>query len=106
MLSNNEVDNFLVKMGATSHAINQKNILRYMINGKSIAYVSSNVSPVRLSLRCDPVLGKSLIQKYESVMSAHNLDPKKWITIVLTGQLEDHEVFDLVIHAGVLIAEE
>ena len=106
MLSNNEVDNFLVKMGATSKAINKKNILRYTINGKSIAYISSNTYPVRLSLRCDPMLHKSLIKKYESVMSAHNLDPRKWITIVLTGQLEDAEVFDLITHAGVLIAEE
>jgi predicted DNA-binding protein (MmcQ/YjbR family) len=32
-------------------------------------------------------------------MPGHKLDPKKWITILDTGQLEEQEIFALIDHA-------
>lgn len=52
--------------------------------------------PINLSLKCDPELSRTLRDKYESVMPGYHLNKKHWNTIILSGQLEDQEIFDLI----------
>lgn len=67
--------------------------------GEMFALISDKKSPVRLSLRCDPKLATHLREKYDEVMPGVHLDPKKWNTIVLTGQLSSDEIKDLIRHS-------
>lgn len=99
MLEYNDIHTYLLKGGAVATSTPKKDLLRYTLNGEPFAYVSSSAKPTRISLRCDTILAQSLVERYETVMPGQNLDPKKWITIVLSGQLEDQDVFDLVAHA-------
>lgn len=64
--------------------------------GKMFALVSENSDPVRISLKCDPVLAETLREKYESVMAGYHLNKKHWNTIVLSGQLSWEEIQDLI----------
>lgn len=63
--------------------------------GKLFAIIADGSDPLRVSLKCDPLLAQSLREKYESVQPGYHLNKKHWNTIVCSGQLTDDEVKDL-----------
>ena len=71
---------------------------------KMYALIQEGKDPVRLSLKCDPELGKVLRERYESVQEGYHLNKKHWITIVLSGQLSWPEVQDLIRHSYQLVS--
>jgi len=73
---------------------------------KMFALMPEKVEPIRLSLKCDPTLAKVLRERYESVMEGYHLNKKHWNTILLTGQLEDSEIEDLIRHSYQLVIGE
>lgn len=72
---------------------------------KMFALVPENKTPVSISLKCDPTLAKVLREKYESVMEGYHLNKKHWNTMLLTGQLEEQELQDLVLHSYNLVTK-
>jgi predicted DNA-binding protein (MmcQ/YjbR family) len=75
----------------------------YKAGDKMFALISEGKDPVRLSLKCDPVLGKTLREKYDEVQPGYHLNKKHWNTMVLSGQLKWPEVQDLVRHSYQLV---
>ncbi|HEY1835353.1 MAG TPA: MmcQ/YjbR family DNA-binding protein [Candidatus Saccharimonadales bacterium] len=75
----------------------------YKVGDKMFALVEEKSDPVRLSLKCDPLLAETLREKYESVMPGYHLNKKHWNTLVLTGQLGWPEVQDLIRHSYDLV---
>jgi len=73
--------------------------------GKMFALMPEKKSPLSLSLKCDPRLAVLLRQKYEEVMEGDHLNKKHWNTILLTGQLSDEEIKDLIRHSYDLVAK-
>lgn len=71
---------------------------------KMYALIQEGKDPVRLSLKCDPELGKVLRERYESVQEGYHLNKQHWITIVLSGQLSWSEVQDLIRHSYQLVS--
>lgn len=63
--------------------------------GKIVAIIVEDSQPLRVSLKCDPLLAKTLRERYESVQPGYHLNKKHWNTIVCSGQLRDDEIFDL-----------
>ena len=63
--------------------------------GKLFAIIADKSKPLRVSLKCDPVLAQTLREKYESVLPGYHLNKKHWNTIIMTCQLDDEEVKDL-----------
>ena len=63
--------------------------------GKLFAIIADGSTPLRVSLKCDPVLAESLREKYESVLPGYHLNKKHWNTIICTGQLGEDEIKDL-----------
>jgi len=72
---------------------------------KMYALVQEGSTPIRLSLKCDPLLSKTLRERYESVMPGYHLNKKHWISILMTGQLSWEEVQDLIRHSYLLVTE-
>ena len=70
---------------------------------KMFALMPEKKTPVNLSLKCDPQLAKVLRERYESVMEGYHLNKKHWNTLLLTGQLTDSEVKDLILHSYNLV---
>lgn len=64
-------------------------------SSKMFALIAEGSSPLRVSLKCDPLLAESLRQKYETVVPGYHLSKKHWNTIICSGQLSDDEIFDL-----------
>ncbi len=72
--------------------------------GKMFALISEGKTPVRLSLKCDPVLAEVLREKYDEIMPGYHLNKKHWNTLVLTGQLGWEEVQGLILHSYDLVS--
>ncbi|HET7320001.1 MAG TPA: MmcQ/YjbR family DNA-binding protein [Candidatus Saccharimonadales bacterium] len=81
-----------------------KDVAVYKVGDKMFALIAEGKDPVRLSLKCDPLLAITLREKYESVLPGYHLNKKHWNTIVLTGQLSWEEVQDLIRHSYNLVA--
>jgi predicted DNA-binding protein (MmcQ/YjbR family) len=76
----------------------------YKTKGKMFAIIAEKSDPIRLSLKCDPVLAGHLREKYESVMPGYHLNKKHWNTIVLSGQLPWEDIEALIKHSYNLAA--
>jgi len=63
--------------------------------GKMFALIDDGSKPLRVSLKCDPILAETLREKYETVVPGYHLNKKHWNTIICTGQLDDEEIKDL-----------
>ncbi len=76
-----------------------ENISVYKAGDMLFALVQNTTDPLRISLRCDEQLAALLREKYETVLPGQKLNQKKWNTIILSGQLSDDEIFDLIRHS-------
>ncbi len=65
-------------------------------DAKMYALIAEGSVPLRLSLKCDPQLAILLREKYETVLPGYHLNKKHWNTLILTGQIPDEEVKDLI----------
>ncbi|MCL4357590.1 MmcQ/YjbR family DNA-binding protein [Patescibacteria group bacterium] len=77
----------------------------YSIQSEPFAYIEKSKSIMRLSLRADSELAKLLKERYEEVLPAQRLDPRKWYTIILSGQLSIDEIMALIDHSYQLAAD-
>lgn len=72
---------------------------------KMFALIAEGKEPLRLSLKCDPLLAKTLREKYETVLEGYHLNKKHWNTILLTGQLPWDEIKPLIRHSHDLVTQ-
>jgi predicted DNA-binding protein (MmcQ/YjbR family) len=63
--------------------------------GKMFALIEDGSKPLKVSLKCDPLLAETLREKYETVVPGYHLNKKHWNTVICTGQLNDDEIRDL-----------
>ncbi len=75
----------------------------YKVNDKMFALIAEKTNPVRISLKCDPLLSTILRNKYETVMEGYHLNKKHWNTIVISGQLPWEDVKGLIRHSYDLV---
>ena len=73
--------------------------------GKLFAIIADGSKPLRVSLKCDPILAETLREKYETVLPGYHLNKKHWNTIICSGQLADDEIEDLARLSYRLVAE-
>ena len=65
--------------------------------GKMFALIAENTKPLRISLKCDPLLAEKLRETYETVLPGYHLSKKHWNTIICTGQVPDDEIKSLIL---------
>ncbi len=80
-----------------------KAVAVYKVGDKMFSLIAEDKTPLQVSLKCDPLLARTLREKYESVMPGYHLNKKHWNTIVLSGQLSESEIQDLVRHSYELV---
>lgn len=93
----------LTKPGAYLDYPFGKDVAVYKVNDKMFALIAEKTNPLNLSLKCDPQLAEVLRDKYESVLPGYHLSKKHWNTLILSGQLEDQEILDLINHSYDLV---
>lgn len=104
MLSRKKVEEYILQMpdARLDYPFGPETAV-YKTGDKMFALVAEGPKPLRLSLKCDPQLAELLRQKYESVMPGYHLNKKHWNTILLTGQLDEQEIKDLIRHSYELV---
>ena len=75
----------------------------YKTGDKMFAIIQEGSDPVRVSLKCDPQLAELLREKYETVVPGYHLNKKHWNTVICSGQLNDEEIKDLIVHSYHLV---
>lgn len=104
MISHKQIEEYLLSMpNARLDYPFGGEVAVYKVGDKMFALVAEKSDPVRISLKCDPQLAETLREKYETVMPGYHLNKKHWNTILLSGQLEEKEVYDLVRHSYDLV---
>lgn len=73
-------------------------------DGKIVAIIAEDTKPLRISLKCEPQLAELLRDKYESVLPGYHLNKKHWNTILMTGQVSEDELIDLMRHSYELVS--
>lgn len=73
--------------------------------GKIVALIQENSKPLQVSLKCDPLLAKTLRERYETVLPGYHLNKKHWNTIICSGQLGDDEILDLALLSYNLVSK-
>jgi predicted DNA-binding protein (MmcQ/YjbR family) len=81
-----------------------KDVAVYKAGDKMFALIGEHNDPVRISLKCDPLLSEHLREKYETVLPGYHLNKKHWNTIICSGQLSETEIKDLIVHSYHLVA--
>jgi predicted DNA-binding protein (MmcQ/YjbR family) len=104
-MTRGELNDYLLSMPNASldFPFDENTAVYRATNGKMFALVAEDSQPLRLSLKCDPNLAELLREKYESVSAGYHLNKKHWITIILSGQLGDDEICDLIRHSFELV---
>lgn len=107
MITHKEVEDYLLSMpnARLDYPFGEGTAV-YKVGDKMFALVAEGSTPVRLSLKCDPLLATTLRERYESVMPGYHLNKKHWNTLLLSGQLNWEEVQDLIRHSYNLVTEQ
>lgn len=73
--------------------------------GKMFALVADQSKPLRVSLKCDPLLAEKLREVYETVLPGYHLNKRHWNTIILSGQVPEDELRSMITLSYKLVDE-
>jgi predicted DNA-binding protein (MmcQ/YjbR family) len=76
----------------------------FKVGGKMFAVTGLKAEPLRVTLKCEPELSVQLRATYEEIVPGYHANKKHWITVDLTGSLEDELVRDLIVDSYDLVA--
>jgi len=65
-------------------------------NGKMFAVVGLKAKPLKVTLKCEPELSEQLRSTYDEIVPGYHANKKHWITVDLTGSLDDALVRELL----------
>ena len=68
----------------------------FKVAGKMFALSGLGQEPLRVSLKCDPVLAEQLRQAHSAVQPGYHLNKRHWNTVSIDGSLPDQMIKDLV----------
>ena len=105
MPTHKEVEEYILSMpnARLDYPFGEK-VAVYKVGDKMFALIQEGSSPIKISLKCDPQLAKTLRDRFESIMPGYHLNKKYWNTVLMTGQLSWPEVQDLIRHSYILVA--
>jgi predicted DNA-binding protein (MmcQ/YjbR family) len=106
MITHKELEDYLLSMPNTrlDYPFGEGVAVYKTTDDKMFALIQEGSEPIRLSLKCDPLLAKTLRERYESVMPGYHLNKKHWNTLLMTGQLSWEEIQDLIRHSYNLVS--
>jgi predicted DNA-binding protein (MmcQ/YjbR family) len=106
MKTHKEIEDYILTMPGShlEYPFDDKSAVYETKDNKMFALIRENSDPVSLSLKGDPELNHLLRDRYESVLPGWHLNKKHWNTYLVTGQLTDDELKDLIRHSFGLVS--
>ena len=68
----------------------------FKVGGKMFALAQLKREPLKVSVKCEPELSVQLRNTYAEITPGYHANKRHWITVDLTGSLEDGLVRELV----------
>jgi predicted DNA-binding protein (MmcQ/YjbR family) len=68
----------------------------FKVAGKVFALSRLTDAPLKVSLKCEPLLGESLRASYVAIVPGYHLNKKHWLTITCGADAGDQMVMDLI----------
>lgn len=68
----------------------------YKVGGKMFALINLVDNPLKITLKCDPVIAEELRQKYSAIKPGYYMNKKHWNTIEIDGSIEDQEILQMI----------
>jgi predicted DNA-binding protein (MmcQ/YjbR family) len=68
----------------------------FKVSGKVFALAPLKTKPLRISLKCEPLLAEQLRDTYAAITPGYHLNKRHWNTVEVDGSVPDRLVLDLV----------
>lgn len=84
------------RTGATSDFPFDDVTLVYRVGNRMFALIRLNEDPIKINLKCEPLMAQDLRIDFPSIISGYHMNKKYWNTLVLDGTLSDGLVKNLI----------
>ena len=78
----------------------------FKVSGKIFAISRLNENPLRVSLKCEPLLAEQLREAHPAVLPGYHLNKRHWNTVQVDGSLPDRLVLDMIEDSYDLVVEK
>jgi predicted DNA-binding protein (MmcQ/YjbR family) len=68
----------------------------FKVGGKMFALSALRHEPLRVSLKCEPLLAEQLRAAQPAITAGYHLNKRHWNTVVIDGSLADQVIADMV----------
>ena len=68
----------------------------FKVAGKMFALSRLAEDPLKVSLKCEPLLAEQLRDAHPSVLPGYHLNKRHWNTVVIDGSMPDEMVADMI----------
>jgi predicted DNA-binding protein (MmcQ/YjbR family) len=68
----------------------------FKVAGKMFALSRLGHSPVRISLKCEPLLAEQLRDAHRAVQPGYHLNKRHWNTVIIDGSLPEQMIKDMI----------
>ena len=68
----------------------------FKVAGKMFALSQLAQRPLRVSLKCEPVLAEQLREAHDAVLPGHHLNKRHWNTVIIDGSLPEQMIKDMI----------
>jgi predicted DNA-binding protein (MmcQ/YjbR family) len=68
----------------------------FKVAGKMFALSRLEQTPLRVSLKCEPLLAEQLRVQHPAVLPGYHLNKRHWNTVIVDGSLPDQMVEDMI----------
>jgi predicted DNA-binding protein (MmcQ/YjbR family) len=68
----------------------------FKVAGKMFALSQLAQRPLRVSLKCDPMLAEQLREAHAAVLPGYHLNKRHWNTVIIDGSLPEQMIKDMI----------
>jgi predicted DNA-binding protein (MmcQ/YjbR family) len=68
----------------------------FKVAGKIFAISRLDQSPLRVSLKCEPLLAERLREAHPTVLPGYHLNKRHWNTVIIDGSLPEQMIKDMI----------
>jgi predicted DNA-binding protein (MmcQ/YjbR family) len=68
----------------------------FKVAGKMFALSQLAQRPLRVSLKCEPVLAEQLREAHDAVLPGYHLNKRHWNTVIIDGSLPEQMIKDMI----------
>jgi predicted DNA-binding protein (MmcQ/YjbR family) len=68
----------------------------FKVSGKVFAISRLNEDPLRVSVKCEPLLAEQLREAHAAVIPGYHLNKRHWNTVIIDGSLSERMIKDMI----------